>query len=176
MPVGREAVYRELAERARARGPGDADVRMRLVVDLIWDHLGSATTPGMPHAPGRPYSWIGFYTLDDQQMVLGASRNKPACSPIGLHGACGRCARERRILLIDDVATLGDGYVACDPNDVSEIVVPCFRDDGRAYGVLDGDSFDRAAFDESDAAGLVALLEAAGLTPPGSVPPEPVRA
>ena len=175
MTAGRAAVYRELVGRLRAHAAGDAAARMRLVVDLIWEHLGSVTTPGVPHAPRRPYSWIGFYTLEGEQMVLGASRDKPACSPIGLHGACGRCAREGCVLLVDDVATLGDGYVACDPNDVSEIIVPCFDENARAYAVLDGDSFDRAAFAETDAAGLVALLEAAGLTAPGSVPPEPLR-
>jgi len=69
-------------------------------------------------------------------------------------------------LLVDDVSTLGDSYVACDPHDVSEIVVPCLDESGACYAVIDGDSFDRAAFDQTDVDGLADVVEASGLTAP----------
>ncbi len=127
---------------------------MRRFVDCAWDHLHT-----------RGISWVGFYLPDgDDQMVLGPSRNKPACSPIGMHGACGWALREQRPLVVRDVAALGEGYIACDPRDRSEVVLPLFDEDGRCWGVLDVDSFDVGAFGEDDVRGLVAMLQAAGLT------------
>ena len=70
-------------------------------------------------------------------------------------------------LKLADVANLGAGYIACDPRDKSEVVVPCFDDDGSCWGVLDADSYDVRAFSEDDALALVAVLEDAGLSKRG---------
>ena len=136
----------------------------------------AATWPTL-HAAGA--SWAGFYldrpgAPDAGRLVLGAREPKPACSPIGLHGACGRCLRSRSILVVRDVASLGAGYVACDPRDRSELVLPCLRADGTAWGVLDLDSFDVGCFSEADGRALWSALVAAGLTADGAVPMETV--
>ncbi|MFM9996265.1 MAG: GAF domain-containing protein [Phycisphaerales bacterium] len=133
----------------------DTDVRMQAAVDAFWEFLAPTGV-----------SWIGFYTKPTgrDEMILGPRRDKPACSPLGMHGACGRCWKERRPLVIPDVATLGAGYVACDPRDRSEVVVPLFAGDGSCWGVLDGDSYDVGAFDESDADGLTEAVELLRLT------------
>ena len=154
--------YAPLIAAARAaRGP-TRDAAMQGVVDLLWGAFGD---PG-PHAPGRGYSWVGFYLHGPgpDEMTLAVRRNKPACSPIGLHGMCGRCWRERRPIIVADVATLGADYIACDPKDRSELVLPCIDDRGGCWGVLDVDSWDLGSFDGSDAEGCAALLRAAGLT------------
>ncbi len=139
----------------------DADARMRIVADLLWSHLHEAGV-----------SWCGFYVdqpeaPDDQRLVLGPSRDTPACSPIGLHGACGQSFVSQETLIVHDVADLGDGYIACDPRDQSEIVIPLLRataDGGReSWAVLDLDSFDVGAFDDRDDVGLRYVLRAAGL-------------
>ena len=139
--------------------------RMRTVADAIWEAMGSRPAPGKPHPPGRRYSWIGFYTRAPgaDEMLLGPSRDTPACSPIGLHRKCGRSCLDAAPVLIDDVRTLGEHYVACDPRDHSEIVLPVFDSAGRCDAVLDGDSFDLGAFSDDDIAGLHGLLIAAGL-------------
>lgn len=139
---------------------GTPQARMQRVCDLLWGAFAC-----------RGLSWIGFYAKDPErdQMTLVVCRDKPACSPIGLHGMCGRAFRLRRPVIVADVSTLGDGYIACDPRDRSEAVVPCFEPDGSCWGVLDADSHDRAAFDKDDVAGMTALLEAFGL----STPPQP---
>lgn len=131
---------------------------MSALVDAVWDAFGLSAR--------GPYSWIGFYLAQpgDSQMILGPRRDKPACSPIGLHGACGRSFTSGRSLVINDVASLGEGYIACDPRDRSEVVVPVFDEHGDPCAVLDGDSFDPAAFTAHDAAGLAQLLAAARLT------------
>jgi putative methionine-R-sulfoxide reductase with GAF domain len=133
---------------------GDRQQRMRALVGALWEGLST-----------RGVSWVGFYLHEgDDELVLGPSRDKPACSPIGLHGACGRALIEKRPLVVRDVVDLGENYVACDPRDRSELVIPLLEPDGTCWGVLDLDSFDIAAFDEADVEGLLALLEASGLT------------
>ncbi len=143
---------------------------MRLIVDALWDQFG-----GGSHLHARGFSWVGFYLgpgqplddariVPDDQMLLGPCRNKPACSPIALHGACGRAWREHAALVVRDVSFLGANYVACDPKDMSEVVVPCFNQDGSCWGVLDIDSFEVGAFTHHDAEALAALLARAGLS------------
>jgi putative methionine-R-sulfoxide reductase with GAF domain len=98
------------------------------------------------------------------EMLLDACRDKPACSPIGLHGACGRSWQEQRSLVVRDVRSLGAGYIACDPRDLSEVVVPLFERDGSCWGVLDADSYEVGSFTESDALSLAMLMVEAGLS------------
>ena len=130
--------------------------RMAAMVDALWENLSPTGV-----------SWVGFYLHEgNDELVLGPSRNKPACSPIGLHGACGRAFVEQRPLVVRDVASLGANYVACDPRDRSEVVVPLFEPDGKCWGVLDLDSFDIGSFDRVDVDGLLALLRLGGLTTP----------
>lgn len=132
---------------------GDRQQRMQLAVDALWAELND-----------KHCSWIGFYLAGDaDDMLLGPRRDKPACSPIGLHGACGRCFQSKRPLLVTNVAHLGPNYIACDPKDRSEAVLPCIDANGHCWGVLDADSFDLNGFDESDIQGLVAVLRHIGL-------------
>lgn len=159
--------YDDIARRIRDSLPPGASREecMRLVADALWDSLHHAGV-----------SWAGFYTADesqpdDRRLILGPRRDKPACSPIGIHGVCGAGYRTGQVQIVRDTAELGPNYVACDPRDKSEIVVPIFekRIGVRVcWGVLDLDSWDAGSFDESDAAGLIRVLGAAGLdaTPP----------
>lgn len=147
-----ERNYASMAQRISATG--DRAERMQRFVDAVWDAL---------HATG--VSWIGFYVhLGDEELVLGPRRDKPACSPIGLHGACGKAFTTRRPLVVRDVAELGSNYIACDPRDRSEVVIPLFEQSGGCWGVLDLDSYQVGAFSQRDVDGLQMLLEAAGLT------------
>ncbi len=128
--------------------------RMRAVVDGLWAALSQ-----------QRVSWCGFYLPGESQdeLVLGPRRDRPACSPIGLGGVCGRAWRERRPVVVRDVAQLGAAYVACDPRDRAEVVIPLLDEAGRPRAVLDLDSHELAAFDGSDVEGLRSVLAAAGL-------------
>jgi L-methionine (R)-S-oxide reductase len=135
----------------------DRDAAMRAVVDILWDELRKAGV-----------SWVGFYLdrpnePDDRRMALGQCRDKPACSPIGLHGVCGQALRSKHTRIVRDVMELGPNYIACDPRDRSEIVIPLIDERGQCWGVLDVDSWEIGAFDESDERGLREVLRAAGL-------------
>ncbi len=148
---GRE--YNGLA--ASVRAGADRDETMRAVVDAVWEALSPTGV-----------SWVGRYLpgAGDDELVLGPCRDAPACSPIGLHGVCGRSFRQRRSVIVRDVRSLGEDYVACDPRDLSEVVVPMLNEDGSCRGVLDLDSFEVGSFTRDDALGLKAVLRAAGLT------------
>ncbi|MEL6796097.1 MAG: GAF domain-containing protein [Planctomycetota bacterium] len=137
------------------------DERMRVAVDVFWEHLSPTGI-----------SWIGFYTLEPgaSEMLLGPRRDKPACSPIGLHGACGRSATTKTTLVVTHVKNLGEGYVACDPKDTSELVIPCVNPDGTCWGVLDADSFDEGSFNENDARELASILNDIGLSAESDAP------
>jgi L-methionine (R)-S-oxide reductase len=126
---------------------------MQAFVDVLWPALSPTGV-----------SWLGFYLKEGDQLVLGPRRDKPACSPIGLHGVCGQAFLDRCSVVIRDVRDLGEHYVACDPRDQSEVVVPCLESDGSCWGVLDLDSHAIGAFSQTDANGLTALLHRAKLT------------
>ncbi len=111
-------------------------------------------------------SWVGFYCVaaetTSDSLILACCRPKPACSPIGLHGVCGQAFVEGVVRIVEDVSLLGNAYVACDPRDRSELVVPIFVG-GRPAGVLDLDSIQLACFDAHDADRIAKILESAGL-------------
>jgi putative methionine-R-sulfoxide reductase with GAF domain len=145
---------------------GDTEALMQRTVDALWNQFKD-----------QGLSWIGFYTWSHakpDEMTLARRQPKPACSPIGLHGACGRCWQERRPLVVTDVKKLGANYVACDPRDQSEVVVPLLNPDGTCWGVLDADSFDVGAFDYFDALSLARLMRHIGLSAGGAEQPEDV--
>jgi putative methionine-R-sulfoxide reductase with GAF domain len=140
---------------AQMQARGSRLQRMQVIVDSLWEALhGSGVT------------WVGFYIdrpeePDDLRLELGPHRNRPACSPIGLHGVCGQALQSRRVRLVSDVSELGDAYIACDPRDRSEIAVPLVEA-GIAWAVLDLDSHQVGAFSDADEAGLHQVLRAAG--------------
>jgi len=158
--------YSSILDLAASIGAADVgrEDRMRLLVDALWDAFGADE----PATGCQAVSWIGFYIAGpdvggEQTMVLGPSRNKPACSPIGVHGACGQGMLRKSTLVVRDVASLGEGYIACDPRDRSELVIPVIDDAGVCDAVLDADSFDVGAFTRYDAEQIAAAMERADL-------------
>lgn len=125
-------------------------VMMFELVDALWMRFAK-----------DPYSWAGFYLLepDSKSMTLGPRRDKPACSPIEMHGVCGRSALENRVFIVDDVHALGSAHIVCDPKNLSEICLPVRDRAGKVWGVLDVDSEKLAAFDAVDQRNLERLLE-----------------
>jgi len=105
-------------------------------------------------------SWIGFYVRRGDELVLGPFQGKIACVRIAFgRGVCGTAAAQKRTVIVADVDTF-PGHIACDAGSRSEIVVPIMRD-GQVVAVLDLDSYQLAAFDEVDAAGLAPIAELA---------------
>ncbi len=151
--------WSELHSRAAAMALlPDRDDRMRAFIQLVW---GCMAPTGI--------SWVGFYVdnpgaVDSERLTLAAREPGPACSPIGLHGACGRSLVSGESVVVQNVRDLGAAYIACDPRDQSEIVVPCLGADGAPWGVLDLDSHEIGSFCSNDGDALVYLLKLAGLS------------
>lgn len=148
--------YEALAERARRLSGGwtGRAEAFKALTDLLWEGLGQAGV-----------DWLGFYVPDERgtSLLLAACRPVPACSPIGLHGVCGKAFREKRPQVVPDVRALGENHIVCDPRNLSEVVVPWLDGEGHCFAVLDLDSRSLSAFREEDVRGLEAVLKAAGL-------------
>lgn len=94
-------------------------------------------------------NWVGFYLMDDGELVLGPFQGLPACVriPIG-KGVCGTAAQKLETVRVEDVH-LFPGHIACDAASQSEIVIPLVNN-GQLVGVLDIDSPEKNRFDELD--------------------------
>ena len=94
-------------------------------------------------------NWVGFYLMENGELVLGPFQGKVACVhiPVG-KGVCGTAVKERKTQLVKNVHEF-PGHIACDGASNSEIVVPIFKDN-EVIGVLDIDSPIFERFDEDD--------------------------
>lgn len=94
-------------------------------------------------------NWVGFYLMEEGELVLGPFQGLPACVRIPLgKGVCGTAAKQMETVRIEDVHQF-PGHIACDAASQSEIVIPLIKD-GKLLGVLDIDSPEKNRFDELD--------------------------
>lgn len=103
-------------------------------------------------------NWAGFYTVRENQLVVGPFQGKPACIhiPFG-KGVCGSAVQKDEIQVVPDVH-LFQGHIACDSASESEIVVP-IHSRGKIAAVLDIDSIEKNRFSEEDAQMLAELVK-----------------
>ena len=84
-------------------------------------------------------NWVGFYFINNNELILGPFQGKVACSPIKFgRGVCGTCIKEAKTIVVDDVHKFS-GHIACDSASNSEICIPIYNND-KLYGLLDIDS------------------------------------
>ena len=141
------ARYDELLPQLRALVDGEPD----LIANLA--NLAAALRECIAAA-----SWVGFYLMKGGELVLGPFQGKVACVRIAVgRGVCGTAASERRTLIVPDVDRF-PGHIACDAGSKSEIVVPIYVRE-RLVGVLDVDSYQRAAFDDTDERALTRVCD-----------------
>lgn len=106
-------------------------------------------------------NWVGFYLLEDNQLILGPFQGKPACIEISVgNGVCGTAVLKDEIMLVKNVHEF-PGHIACDSVSNSEIVLPIHAN-GKIVGVLDIDSPLLARFDEDDKNGLFEFVKILG--------------
>lgn len=106
----------------------------------------------------KDINWVGFYLLEDNQLILGPFQGKPACIeiPVG-NGVCGTAVLNDEVMLVKNVHEF-PGHIACDSASNSEIVLPIHAN-GKVVGVLDIDSPLLARFDENDKNGLSGFVK-----------------
>ena len=95
------------------------------------------------------FFWTGFYRVVDNELVLGPFQGDVACMHINYgKGVCGTAWKDKQTIIVPDVE-LFPGHIACSSLSRSEIVVPLIID-GQVHSVLDIDSKEYNAFDETD--------------------------
>ena len=98
-------------------------------------------------------NWVGFYLMQEGDLVLGPFQGKSACVRIKVgRGVCGTAVSEDKTQLVPDVHKF-PGHIACDSASNSEIVVPVHHN-GEVVAVLDIDSPSFNRFSEDDKANL----------------------
>ena len=94
-------------------------------------------------------NWVGFYLLENDELVLGPFQGKEACVRIPLNkGVCGTAAYNQKTIRVDNVHEF-PGHIACDALSCSEIVVPMMKNN-QLIGVLDIDSPSYSRFSLED--------------------------
>ena len=113
------------------------------------------------HSDDR-FDWTGFYRVTGPELLkIGPYQGGHGCLTIPFSkGVCGACARTGEVQIVPDVDAF-PGHIACASSTRSEIVLPVRNATGALIAVLDIDSDQPDAFDESDAQGLSAILKAA---------------
>lgn len=103
-------------------------------------------------------NWVGFYMMQDDELVLGPFQGLPACVriPVG-RGVCGTAVAQKETLVIKDVHAF-PGHIACDAASQSEIVIPLILND-TIIGVLDIDSPIKNRFTPEDKIGLEQFVQ-----------------
>ena len=134
----------------------DRMMHEHLIIDLVdksprdalatlLDEITALLQGYFPH-----YTGVYVYLLEGETLVLSSYRGRPTEHtriPIG-KGICGRAARIKETVIVDDVNTDAE-YIACSLQTRSEIVVPILRGD-QVLGEIDIDSDTPTAFTEQD--------------------------
>lgn len=93
--------------------------------------------------------WVGFYWVEENELVLGPFQGPIACTRIALsRGVCGSAWAEKKTLIVPNVHEF-PGHIACSAASNSEIVVPILKNN-VVLGVLDCDSEHFNHFDDVD--------------------------
>jgi len=148
--AGRAERYSSLADEIDAVLEGEPDRVARM-----------ATVASMLAAGFERFFWTGFYLVDaakGDELVVGPYQGTLGCLRIAFgRGVCGAAAARRQTVIAPDVDAF-PGHIACDSRSRSEVVVPVFDRAGALIAVLDVDSTELAAFDETDARGLEEIV------------------
>ncbi len=136
---GKEKKYTELMNNIRALVEGEDDIisKMSTIACEIFhefDHM----------------NWVGFYRrTGERTLKVGPYQGGHGCLVIDFdRGVCGRCAREQKVQIENDVTKL-PYHIACSSETRSEIVLPVIKN-GELIAVFDIDSLIPDAFDETD--------------------------
>lgn len=140
--------YPALAARLRALTAGETDT-----VALM------ATIACELHAADPRCDWTGFYRVTAPELLkIGPYQGGHGCLVIPFsRGVCGAAARTGQAQVVPDVEAF-PGHIACSSSTKSELVLPVWNGAGRLLGVLDLDSNQPAAFTDTDAEVLGALM------------------
>lgn len=102
------------------------------------------------------FLWVGFYLVDNDELVLGPFQGPLACTRIALgKGVCGTAWQTATTQVVADVDQF-TGHIACSSLSKSEIVVPIVKNK-QVVAVLDIDSAELNTFNDIDKIALEKL-------------------
>lgn len=117
-----------------------------------------ATVVAVLHHKMDHFFWTGFYLLDQGALIAGPYQGPAACQLLEKDaGVCWATINRGESIIVPNVHEF-PGHIACDSRSNSEIVIPLHNSLGGISGVLDVDSKDLDAFDETDQQGLEKIL------------------
>ena len=129
--------YEELIPQIRSLVSGETDLTANLA------NIAAALKFGMD------FFWVGFYLVNNNELVLGPFQGPVACTRIAEgKGVCGTAMKTGEPVVVPDV-NLFSGHIACSTDAKSEIVLPA-KKNGKVILVLDVDSEFLNHFDEVD--------------------------
>lgn len=135
-----EEKYKLLVTQIEALVEGESDVTAVLA------NVSAALHDTFPER----FFWVGFYSVKDEELLLGPFQGPVACFRIGYgKGVCGVAWQRGETVIVPDVEQF-PGHIACSSLSRSEIVVPIIGQDGDVKGVIDIDSRDLDAFNKVD--------------------------
>jgi len=137
---GKARIYRRVRDHLVALIAGESDpVAIMATISCELFHA-------FPH-----FHWVGFYRLvNPATLKVGPYQGSHGCLSISLdRGVCGKCARERRVQIENDVRRTPH-HIACSAETMAEIVLPVFDRDNRLCAVLDIDATVPDCFDDTD--------------------------
>lgn len=138
-----ERIYKQLQELLAK--PGNESSRMATILAVLYHKMDG-------------FFWTGFYLLDQGKLFVGPYQGPVACQFLEKDtGVCWAGINSGKSILVPDVH-LYPGHIACDARANSEIVVPVRNAKGEIIGVLDVDSKNLDAFDETDREGLERIV------------------
>jgi len=138
----------------------DLTARILALCDREDDKIAiMATVVGELYHDVKGFDWVGFYRVVEPGLLkIGPYQGRHGCLVIPFAcGVCGAAARDQEIKIVDDVKKF-DGHIACSDSTRSEMVIPCFYQNGELLGVLDIDSDQPAFFTKQDADELDRLM------------------
>ena len=95
------------------------------------------------------FFWVGFYLVQEEQLVLGPFQGTVACMRIAKgKGVCGTAWEKANSQLVPDVDAF-PGHIACSNASKSEVVIPIMKEN-KVVAVLDVDSDKLADFNSTD--------------------------
>ena len=103
-------------------------------------------------------NWVGFYLIENNELILGPFQGHPACVHIAIgKGVCGTAVSSGETQRVIDVHQF-PGHIACDASSQSEIVIPLHQN-GKIIGVLDIDAPIKNRFSQDDQEGLESIVK-----------------
>ncbi len=118
-----------------------------------------ATIIAVLHHKMGYFFWTGFYLIENGEMTVNIYQGPVACQILEKDkGVCWAAFNKKETIIVEDVHQF-PGHIACDSRSNSEIVVPLKNRQGEFIGVLDVDSSEKSAFNQTDAKWLEKILE-----------------